>query len=127
MNFLLFLVTGLITGFLSGMMGVGGGVIMIPAMVLLAGFGQHVAQGTALAVMVPVGLTGALTHHKLGNVAKQYLPGLVCGILAGAIAGGNLANLLADMPLRMTFLAVIAFMGVRYLRATPPASIKTGS
>jgi uncharacterized protein len=122
LNFFLFLTTGLVTGFLSGMMGVGGGAIMIPAMVLLAGFGQHEAQGTALAVMIPVGLTGALTHHRLGNVAKRHLPGLVCGILLGAVAGGNLANLLAEAPLGMTFMVVIAIMGFRYLKSTPPVA-----
>ncbi len=115
---IIFLLTGLVTGFLSGMMGVGGGIIMIPAMVLLAGFGQHVAQGTALAVMVPVGLTGAFTHYRLGNVARHYLPGLICGILLGAILGGNLANRIADTPLRLTFIVVIVFMGIRYLRTT---------
>jgi uncharacterized protein len=92
-------------------------VIMIPAMVLLTGFGQHVAQGTSLAVMVPVGIAGALTHHQLGNVAKRFLPGLIPGILLGAFLGGNLANRIPDTPLRLTFIAAIVFMGVRYARS----------
>jgi len=120
-NIIILLVTGVATGFLSGMMGVGGGVIMIPAMVLLAGFGQHVAQGTSLAVMVPVGIAGALTHHQLGNVAKGFLPGLIPGILLGAFLGGNLANLIPDTTLRLAFIAAIVFMGVRYARTAAPA------
>lgn len=119
-NIIIFLIIGLITGFLSGMLGVGGGAIMIPAMVLLAGFNQHTAQGTSLLVMVPVGMAGALTHHKLGNVAKGFLPGLVPGILLGAFIGGNIANFIPDISLRLTFIAAIIFMGVRYVRATAP-------
>ncbi len=114
---LIFLVTGACAGFLSGMMGVGGGVIMIPAMVLLADFSQHVAQGTALAVVIPVGLAGAFTHHQFGNVAKPYLPGLICGIFLGAFIGGSSANLIADASLRVVFIVVIALMGLRYLQA----------
>lgn len=119
-NVIIFLITGIVTGFLSGMMGVGGGAIMIPAMVLLAGFGQHMAQGTSLLVMVPVGIAGALAHHQLGNVAKGFLPGLIPGILLGAFLGGNIANFIPDAPLRLAFIAAIVFMGVRYARATAP-------
>ena len=69
------LITGLVTGFLSGMMGIGGGAIMVPVMVLLAGFTQHVAQGTSLLVMIPAGAVGALTHQRLGNVVPELLWG----------------------------------------------------
>jgi len=116
----IFLVTGAITGFLSGMMGVGGGTIMIPAMVLLTGFGQHVAQGTSLAVMVPAGLAGAHAHHQLGNVAKNHLPGLIAGILLGTFCGGNIAGFIPDAPLRIAFIAGIVFMGWRYARTVSP-------
>lgn len=119
-NVIIFLVTGALTGFLSGMMGVGGGTIMIPAMVLLAGFGQHAAQGTSLAVMVPAGLAGAHAHHQLGNVAKNHLPGLIAGILLGTFIGGNIAGLIPDAPLRIAFMAGIVFMGWRYARTVSP-------
>jgi uncharacterized membrane protein YfcA len=73
----------MVAGFASGMMGVGGGAVMIPAMVLLAGFDQHVAQGTALLVMVPAGSVGAYTHWRLGNVKISVLWGIVPGVLVG--------------------------------------------
>jgi len=119
-NVIIFLITGVITGFLSGMMGVGGGTIMVPAMVLLAGFGQHLAQGTSLMVMVPVGIAGALAHHQLGNVARGYLPGLIPGIILGVFLGGGFANFIPDTPLRLAFIAAIVMMGVRYVRAATP-------
>jgi hypothetical protein len=119
-DIIIFLMTGTVTGFLSGMMGVGGGTIMVPAMVLLAGFGQHMAQGTSLLVMVPLGAAGAMAHHQLGNVAKGFLPGLIPGILLGAVLGGHVANFIPDAPLRLTFIAAIIFMGVSYVRSKAP-------
>ena len=65
------------------MMGVGGGSIMVPAMVLLAGFPQVLAQGSSLLAMVPAGAVGAHTHFRLGNVVRGLLPGLIPGILGG--------------------------------------------
>jgi uncharacterized protein len=114
------LMTGVFTGFLSGMMGVGGGTIMVPAMVLLAGFTQHMAQGTSLLAMVPAGGVGAYTHGKLGNVRKDLLSGLIPGILIGTYLGGTLAHVLSDATLRIVFAAVLIWTGVRYLRTKRP-------
>jgi hypothetical protein len=112
---IIFLMTGAITGFLSGMMGVGGGTIMIPVMVLLAGFTQHVAQGTSLLVMVPAGAIGAFTHWKLGNIEQGTLWGLIPGIILGTFLGGNFASIIPDNTLRLVFALVILFIGLRYV------------
>ncbi|MBI5178959.1 MAG: sulfite exporter TauE/SafE family protein [Nitrospinae bacterium] len=114
------LATGAFTGFLSGMMGVGGGSMMVPAMVLLAGMGQHTAQGSSLLAMVPAGIAGARTHWKLGNVAAEYLPGLLGGIVIGSFAGGKLAGILPDNALRIMFAAVLVYTGATYSRSQPP-------
>jgi hypothetical protein len=111
------LLTGVFSGFLAGMMGVGGGTVMVPAMVLLAGFGQHMAQGSSLLAMVPAGAVGAFTHYRLGNVETKYLAGLIPGILIGAYFGGSIALLLPEGTLRVVFAAVLSITGVRYLRA----------
>jgi hypothetical protein len=115
------LATGAVAGFASGMMGVGGGAIMIPAMVLLAGFDQHVAQGTSLLVMVPAGGVGAYTHWKLGNVRTALLMGLIPGILIGTFLGGTLAHILSEGTLRIVFAALLIWTGARYLRTKRPA------
>jgi hypothetical protein len=115
------LLTGVFTGFLSGMMGVGGGTIMVPAMVLLAGFSQHLAQGSSLLAMVPAGGVGACTHYRLGNVATKLLAGLIPGILLGTFLGGSLAHHLSEGTLRLVFSAVLIWTGVRYLRTKRPA------
>jgi uncharacterized protein len=117
---IILLMTGTVAGFTSGMMGVGGGAIMIPAMVLLAGFDQHVAQGTSLLVMVPAGGMGAYTHWMLGNVRTNILPGIIAGVLAGTWLGGTFAHVLSDTALRAIFAVLLTWTGIRYLRTGPP-------
>ncbi|MDD3845457.1 MAG: sulfite exporter TauE/SafE family protein [Syntrophorhabdaceae bacterium] len=109
--------TGLFTGFLSGMMGVGGGGIMIPPLVILIGMPQHLAQGTSLLAMVPGSAMGAFTHYKLGNVAKQIALGLMAGAAIGGYFGATFAHLLPELYLKFLFSIVGLWMGIRYIRS----------
>ncbi len=113
------LLTGGATGFLSGLMGVGGGLVMVPVMVLVMGFSQHMAQGTSLAVIVPTGAVGAWTHWRLGHVVSSLVPGLICGILVGTSSGAYLAHLIPEDRLRILFVAIMLFMSLRFLAARP--------
>ncbi|MGO0122503.1 sulfite exporter TauE/SafE family protein [Desulfothermobacter acidiphilus] len=117
---LILLFVGLFTGFLSGMMGVGGGSLMVPAMVLLTGFSQYTAQGSSLLAMVPAGAVGAFTHWRLGNVNTRILPGLILGIITGSYLGGFSAHLLSEKTLRVIFAVVLVWTGMRYLRTPRP-------
>jgi uncharacterized protein len=112
----LFLLIGAATGFLSGMMGVGGGGVMVPPMVMIAGMGQHLAQGTSLLAMVPASISGAITHYKLGNVRTDIAWGLAIGSLAGGYAGATAAAALPEPALRVFFAGMGLWMGVRYIR-----------
>ena len=114
------IVTGTVTGFLSGLMGVGGGALMIPAMILLAGFTQHTAQGTSLLVMIPTGLAGAIAHYRLGNVAGGLLFSVAPGIVLGAFFGGKIAQFIPDDPLRWIFVLTTIIMGWRYIKTAAP-------
>ncbi|MHB9075584.1 MAG: sulfite exporter TauE/SafE family protein [Desulfobaccales bacterium] len=107
---------GALAGFLSGMMGVGGGAIMVPALVLLVGLSQYSAQGSSLLAMVPAGSVGAYTHWRLGNVVTRVLPGLIPGILIGTYCGGTLAHLLSEANLRLIFAGVLIWLGIRDIR-----------
>lgn len=107
---------GVFTGFLSGMMGIGGGSIMVVAMVLLAGFSQYTAQGSSLLAMVPAGAVGAYTHWRLGNVVTRVLPGLILGIILGTFGGGSLALHLSEAHLRLVFAAMLIWLGLRDIR-----------
>ena len=112
----IFLTTGAFTGFISGMMGVGGGAIMIPPMVILTHMPQQMAQGTSLLAMVPVGLIGAYTHYKLGNVEKSIAPGLVIGAALGGFFGGTVANLIPEFYLKLLFSMVLLWMSIRFIK-----------
>lgn len=111
-----FFLIGLITGFVSGMMGVGGGGVMVPLMVVLANMGQHMAQGTSLLAMVPASITGASIHYKLGNVRMDIALGLAAGSFIGGAFGAVAANGLPELYLKIVFAAVGTWMGARYIR-----------
>jgi len=107
------LVSGVVSGFIAGLMGVGGGSIMVPAMVLFLGFTQHLAQGTSLLAMVPAGAVGAYTHWRLGNVVPSIIPGMIGGIIVGTLLGGTLAQWLSEATLRVLFALVLIWLGWR--------------
>lgn len=112
-----FLATGTATGFLSGMMGIGGGAIMIPAMVIVTHMPQQLAQGTSLLAMVPVGIMGAYTHYSLGNVENKIVIGLIIGAAIGGYIGGNIANLLPELFVKLFFSAVLIWMGIHFIKS----------
>lgn len=110
------LASGVVSGFFAGLMGVGGGSLMVPAMVLFLGFSQHLAQGSSLLAMVPAGAVGAYTHWRLGNVALPAVPGLILGIVAGTYGGSTLAHWLSEGSLRVIFAVVLIWQGCRDIR-----------
>lgn len=110
---------GAFTGFISGMMGVGGGIFMVPMMVIFIGISQHTAQGISLLAMIPASALGAWTHWKAGNTRKKLIPGLIGGVLAGVYAGGVVAHLLPERELRFVFIMLLLYTATRYLRAKP--------
>jgi len=102
---------GVFTGILSGLMGVGGGIIMIPAMIYLMGLTQKLAQGISLAVIIPVSISGALIHASHGNVRKEVGVWLVVGGVSGGLIGAWLAMRLPSDILRATFGAFLIILG----------------
>ena len=118
------IVLGVLTGFISGMMGVGGGIFMVPMMVIFAGISQQTAQGISLLAMIPASAVGAMTHWKAGNTRKSILPGLIIGVLVGVYGGGSFAHLMPEGALRIIFTVLLVYTASRYLRAKPnPAAV----
>ncbi|HVS07862.1 MAG TPA: sulfite exporter TauE/SafE family protein [Candidatus Dormibacteraeota bacterium] len=111
------LVVGAVAGVLSGLLGIGGGAVMVPAMTLLIGLSQHVAQGTSLLVIIPTAISGSITHFRMGNIRLQTAGWLSVGGVLGAVAGALLALASPDQLLRFLFGAYLAFTGVRMLQA----------
>lgn len=114
-----YVVVGAIAGGLSALMGVGGGVILVPAMVLLFGFGQHIAQGTSLLIIIPTAIVGAIRHSRHGYT--QWRLGLVLGLggILGASAGAAIALQLDGDLLQRLFGVFLLITGVRLLLGTP--------
>jgi uncharacterized membrane protein YfcA len=95
-NIVLYLLVGLIAGLFSGLIGIGGATIMIPALVLLFGLSQHLAQGTTLAMMVPpIGILAAWTYYKAGFVDLKIAAFLCLGFFIGGLLGAQFA---IDIP-----------------------------
>ncbi|MDT8301218.1 MAG: sulfite exporter TauE/SafE family protein [Sedimentisphaerales bacterium] len=110
-----FVVLGIGAGIVSGALGLGSGTIVIPALVLFCGFGQKNAQGTALAVMVPMALLGAMLYWRNPEIEMSLLPvGLIiCGALVGVLFGAELAARLPGHILRMMFAAFLIVVAIK--------------
>jgi uncharacterized membrane protein YfcA len=104
MNQALYIFLGLIAGIAGGMFGIGGGTILIPALVFLCGLTQHQAQGTTLAVMVPpIGLLAAWRYYQSGNV-KLGIAGFIClGFFFGGLIGANFVQGIPDSAMKKIF------------------------
>ena len=94
---------GLAVGALSGLLGIGGGTILVPVLVLGERYAQHVAQGVSLMMILPTGIVGALSHARHGHVLRAILPGLMAGGAVGALLGAFLANRIESATLSRLF------------------------
>ena len=106
------LATGLTTGFMSALLGIGGGVVMVPAMVLLLCVSQHTAQGVSLAAMMPTAFTGMVLHREMGNVDFRVAKWVGLGAIAGGIAGSSVAGSLDASLLKLIFGLFLVMMSV---------------
>src|SRR5213078_1027972 len=101
MNWVLVSLVGLAAGVVSGLFGVGGAVVIIPGLVLVVGLSQHTANGTSLAaLLLPVGILGALEYYKRGQVNVAYAAVIAAGLFVGALVGAKLAGSLSDEQAR---------------------------
>jgi uncharacterized protein len=118
MIMLAYLILGVLAGTVSGLVGIGGGVILVPALVFLFGFSQHSAQGTTLAMMVPpIGILAAWTYYRQGHVDLK-IAGFVCaGFLLGGLLGARFAAGLSNIMLERIFGLLLLFISLKMLFA----------
>ncbi len=104
---------GLFAGAIAASLGLGGGIIFVPALVVLFGFDQHIAQGTSLAVIFPTAIVATVAHSRMGNVRwRLAIPIGVAGI-AGAVVGALIALRLDADLLRRMFGIFLTLLAVR--------------
>lgn len=115
MIFFLMLI-GLLAGVLSGIVGVGGGVIMVPLAVFLLGMTQHEAQGTSLAVLaIPVTLVAALNYYKAGHIEWRYPLIMAVFFIVGGYFGSKIALSLDQLLLKRIFGAVMLIVSIKLI------------
>jgi uncharacterized membrane protein YfcA len=116
MTWLLVAAIGLVAGVVSGLFGVGGAIVIIPGLVLVAKLSQHAANGTSLAaLLLPVGLLGAAEYYRRGEVNVRYALVIALGLFVGALLGAKLAGSVPDITLRRMFGAFLLIISVRML------------
>lgn len=110
------IILGMVAGLASGLVGIGGGIIIVPALVLLFGFSQQLAQGTTLALMVPpLGLLAAWTYYRQGFVDIRTAAIICLGFLIGSVFGADLALRLPTELLTRIFGATLVTIGLKLL------------
>ncbi len=107
---------GLAAGFVSGLFGVGGAVVIVPGLVFLAKLPQHTAHGTSLAaLLLPVAFFGVAEYHRRGQVNAPYAAAIAAGILLGALLGAKLAGGMPEPLLRRLFGGFLLLVSAKLL------------
>jgi hypothetical protein len=108
-----FLLIGALAGIAAGLFGVGGGIVLVPALIYWSGFSQHLATGTSLAVLLPpIGLAATIEYYRHGNVDVHAAMLLALGLFAGAWVGAYFANQVRGPHLRLAFGVFVTALGI---------------
>ena len=113
---LILVLLGIVAGILSGLVGVGGGIIIVPSLIYFLSFSQKSAQGTSLGLLLlPVGILGVIEYYKQGHVDIKIVGLLALGFLAGSYFGSKIALSLPQDTLKKIFALVLIFLAVKML------------
>lgn len=109
-----FVAIGLVAGILSGIFGIGGGIIIVPLLVFVAKFSQKMATGTSIAVFVlPVAILGAYAHYRAGNVNLKASLLIAAGLFLGSFLGAQVSLGMNDTVLKRAFAVLLAAVATR--------------
>ncbi|BAY97963.1 hypothetical protein NIES37_19110 [Tolypothrix tenuis PCC 7101] len=112
------LLIGLVAGIAGGMFGIGGGAIMVPAMVLLIGLDQKFATGTSIAAQIlPIGILGAAVYYRNGQLNIKYAVIIAVGLVVGNLFGALFANqpFISSETMKKLYGIFLLLLGIRYL------------
>ncbi|AFY35808.1 sulfite exporter TauE/SafE family protein [Calothrix sp. PCC 7507] len=112
------LLIGLVAGVAGGMFGIGGGAIMVPAMVLFMGLDQKFATGTSIAAQIlPIGILGAAVYYRNGNLNIKYAVLIAAGLIVGNLFGALFANqpFISSETMKKLYGIFLLLLGARYL------------
>jgi len=115
-SIIILLFIGVFAGMLSGFVGVGGGIVIVPALVFFLGFTQHQAQGTSLAMMIPpIGLMAVYNYHKAGHVNMTAAAILCITFFVGAFFGSKLSIAMDPVKVKRVFAIVMMAASLKLL------------
>ena len=115
-TFIILIIIGLLAGILSGLVGIGGGIIMIPLLIILLGLTQHQAQGTALfAMLPPIGILAAMNYFKQGYVKWEYAVVIALTFVIGGYFGSKLSLSLPPQTVRRVFGVIMLIGGIKLI------------
>ncbi len=111
---IVFIAIGFFAGILSGVFGIGGGIIIAPALIYFARFAPINATGTSLgALLLPVGLLGVLEYHRRGHINLTASMWIAAGLFVGVWVGANVAHLLSPLALKRSFAVLLLGVAVK--------------
>jgi uncharacterized membrane protein YfcA len=113
---LIIVLVGLVAGLLSGLVGVGGGIIIVPALVLFLGFTQHQATGTSLGILLlPAGIFAVINYYKQGYIDLKVVLILFVGFVIGGYLGSKISLTLSESAVKKIFAVVLVFIAGKML------------
>jgi len=108
------LLIGILAGFLSGILGIGGGIIIIPALVMILGFSQKLAQGTTLALMLPpISIFAVIQYYQKGFVDIKVSIFVIVGFIIGSLFSSKIAMFLPEMVLKKIFGVLLFLVAIK--------------
>jgi uncharacterized membrane protein YfcA len=113
---LIIVLVGLVAGMLSGLVGVGGGIIIVPALVFFLGFSQHQAQGTSLGILLlPAGIFAVMNYYKQGYIDLKVVFILFIGFIIGGFIGSKISLTLSETTVKKIFAMVLVLIAGKML------------
>ena len=125
---IILIIIGMVAGILGGMVGVGGGIIIVPALIFFLGFSQKMAQGTSLGILLlPVGILGVFQYYKQGYIDMKVVLIISLGFLIGSFFGSKIALSLSQETVKKIFAALMIIVAVKMLFFDKKIEDKTSS
>jgi len=113
---LLLMLVGLIAGMLSGMIGVGGGIVIVPALIYFVGLNQYEAQGTSLGLLLlPIGIFAVINYYNRGFIDIKYVALMAIGFTIGGWLGSKISLSIPELTLRRIFAIVLFYTAFKML------------
>lgn len=115
-TFIIVVIIGLVAGVLSGLVGIGGGIVIVPALAFFLGFSQHEAQGTSLGILLlPAGIFAALNYYKQGYINLKVVLFLFIGFVIGGWLGSKISLNLSEDAVKKIFAVMLVIVACKML------------